>query len=284
MIICTTVSSLQMELNKLKKLNQSIGFVPTMGALHKGHLSLIEQCKNQNDVTVCSIFVNPTQFNDSADFAKYPKTVEQDLFLLEDVDCTIVFLPSVEEIYPKNNTSIKQYNLGFLETTLEGSARPGHFQGVCQVVERLLTIVSPQVVYLGQKDYQQCMVITQLVELMGWKNKLKIEIEATFREPTGLAMSSRNMRLTDAQLIDATAIYQSLQFIKNNISTTPIESIIAHTEQYLLQHNFEKIDYIAICNAESLAPITNFDTQTQTVALIAAFIGGVRLIDNLILN
>ncbi len=273
-----------MELNKLKKLNQSIGFVPTMGALHKGHLSLIEQCKNQNDVTVCSIFVNPTQFNDSADFAKYPKTVEQDLFLLEDVDCTIVFLPSVEEIYPKNNTSIKQYNLGFLETTLEGSARPGHFQGVCQVVERLLTIVSPQVVYLGQKDYQQCMVITQLVELMGWKNKLKIEIEATFREPTGLAMSSRNMRLTDAQLIDATAIYQSLQFIKNNISTTPIESIVAHTEQYLLQHNFEKIDYIAICNAESLAPITNFDTQTQTVALIAAFIGGVRLIDNLILN
>jgi len=273
-----------MELNKLKKLNQSIGFVPTMGALHKGHISLIEQCNNQNDVTVCSIFVNPTQFNDPADFAKYPKTIEQDLLLLEIAQCNIVFLPSVEEIYPKNATPIKQYNLGFLETILEGSARPGHFQGVCQVVERLLTIVSPNVLYLGQKDYQQCMVINQLVELMGWKNQLKIEIEATLREPSGLAMSSRNMRLTDAQLVNATAIHQSLQFIKNNISTTPIESIIAHTEQYLLQHNFEKIDYIAICHAESLAPITNFDTQTKTVALIAAFIGGVRLIDNLILS
>lgn len=284
MIICTNIVSLQKAIAKYLKRTNKIGFVPTMGALHDGHLSLIKQSNDQQNVTVCSIFVNPTQFNDPTDFEKYPKTIEQDLQLLEATKCAIVFLPSVQEIYPNGIQNTKQYDLGFLEERLEGSTRPGHFQGVCMVVERLLEIVQPNYLYLGQKDYQQCMVITHLVKLMQLENKINIQIGATVREDSGLAMSSRNLRLNKMQKEHATQIFQSLKYIKEKIETVTVNELIAFTEKKLIDNNFEKIEYITICNASTLQPITSFDKNTKTIALIAAFIGGVRLIDNLLLN
>lgn len=284
MIICTNIVSLQKAIAKYLKRTNKIGFVPTMGALHDGHLSLIKQSNDQQNVTVCSIFVNPTQFNDPTDFEKYPKTIEQDLQLLEAANCAIVFLPNVQEIYPNGIQNTKQYDLGFLEERLEGSTRPGHFQGVCMVVERLLEIVQPNYLYLGQKDYQQCMVITHLVKLMQLENKINIQIGATVREQSGLAMSSRNLRLNEMQKEHATQIFQSLKYIKEKIETVSVNELIAFTEKKLIENNFEKVDYITICNASTLQPITSFDKNTKTIALIAAFIGGVRLIDNLLLN
>ena len=147
-----------------KKTSGKIGFIPTMGALHKGHISLIEASKRTDTLTICSIFVNPTQFNNTADFEKYPVTIEKDIDMLEKAGCNVLFLPSVEEIYPEDSSTTLPYELGFIETVLDGKYRPGHFQGVCNVVQRLLDIVQPNTIYLGQKDYQQCIIIKKLTE------------------------------------------------------------------------------------------------------------------------
>src|SRR5437762_3691918 len=172
-----------------------IGFVPTMGALHDGHLSLLKTSAQENRLSICSIFVNPAQFNDSNDFKKYPSTLEQDILKLETNGCDILFLPDVEEIYPHGIDKKKHYDLGYLETILEGEFRPGHFQGVCMAVEKLLLIVRPDKLYLGQKDYQQCMIITRLIRLMELEKEIGIKICPILREKDGLAMSSRNMLL-----------------------------------------------------------------------------------------
>ncbi len=284
MIICKTVIYLNEALKKANNQPSTIGFVPTMGALHNGHISLINLCKQQATITVCSIFVNPTQFNDKKDFEKYPINIENDILQLEQAGCDILFLPSVNEIYPNGTEIDKNYDLGSIETILEGSARPGHFQGVCQVVHRLLDIVQPNLLFLGQKDYQQCMVINQLIELLGFKNKIELVIGSTLREPSGLAMSSRNVRLSDGDKQKATAIYQSLNYVKQYISDTPIDTLLQNTKNNLVKSGFEKVDYVSICNAQTLAPITVFEKEMKLVALIAAFIGGVRLIDNMPLN
>src|SRR5215468_2087012 len=176
MVIFKTARDLQGYLDKYRKKGKSIGFVPTMGALHDGHLSLLKSSKSHNTVTVCSIFVNPAQFNDPKDFKKYPTTLEQDIFKLETAGCDILFLPPVEEMYPNGIADKKQYDLGYLDTLLEGKFRPGHFQGVCMAVERLLEIVLPDNLYLGQKDFQQCMVINKLIQLMGKENQIHTNI------------------------------------------------------------------------------------------------------------
>ncbi len=284
MIICTTVTALKKECFKAGLAQKTCGFVPTMGALHEGHLSLIELSKQQSDITICSIFVNPTQFNDAKDFEKYPITIENDILILEKSGCDILFLPNVQEIYPTGTSNAKHYDLGFLETVLEGSFRSGHFQGVCQVVERLLDIVEPNKLYLGQKDYQQCMVITKLVELMGLKEKIQVIIGETLREQSGLAMSSRNKRLNNEELEKATAIYKALVYIKQHASSAPINHLKQESTFQLTAAGFEKIDYIEIVNAQTLEPILEWDESIKSVALIAAFLNGVRLIDNLILN
>ena len=165
-----------------------------------------------------SIFINPTQFNDPTDFKKYPVTLEKDIVMLEAAGCDILFLPSVEEIYPDGTTTTMHYDLGYLETILEGHYRPGHFQGVCMVVHRLLDIVKPDNLYIGQKDYQQCMVIKRLIELIGMKDLIQVNISPTLREPDGLAMSSRNMRLSDEERKNAVNIYQTLHFVKEQIA------------------------------------------------------------------
>lgn len=265
------------------KTDNQIGFVPTMGALHQGHISLIQQSKTENGITICSIFVNPTQFNDPKDFEKYPVTIEKDIEMLEAAGCDVLFLPSVSEIYPEGTATAKHYELGFLETLLDGKFRPGHFQGVCRVVERLLQIVKPDQLYLGQKDYQQCMVITKLVELMGWHNQLSIRICPTLREADGLAMSSRNMRLNVEERKKAVAIYQGLQFIKENIKPGTLHSLQEKVIENLKAAGFQP-DYVCIADAANLKPVENWDGEQKLVALIAAFLNEVRLIDNMVLN
>jgi pantoate--beta-alanine ligase len=255
------------------------GFVPTMGALHNGHISLIDACKMQNDLTICSIFVNPTQFNDPNDFKQYPKTTESDIYLLEKQGCDIVFLPPVEEIYPAG-TAVIHYELGFLETVLEGKFRPGHFQGVCQVVHRLLDIVHPDKLYLGQKDYQQCMVIKKLIALVNLPTQLIIC--KTQREPGGLAMSSRNMRLTEEERKNAITIYDALHQIQKDIRPGDLQKLKEKAVQQLSSKNFT-VDYVEIADAATLELINNWNGTTPLVTLAAAFLDNVRLIDNIIL-
>ena len=203
-------------LNEQRRQGISIGFVPTMGALHAGHISLIEQSREEAGITVSSIFVNPTQFNDSKDFEKYPVTTDSDINQLEATGCDVLFLPAVREIYPQGTSHLEHYELGYLETILEGKFRPGHFQGVCQVVERLLKMVQPHFLFLGQKDYQQCMVIKKMMVDLNIKTTL--HIVPTQREANGLAMSSRNQRLNENARIKATAIFKALSFVKEKIS------------------------------------------------------------------
>jgi len=262
-----------------RKKGLKTGFVPTMGALHNGHISLINDSKKQNDSTICSIFVNPTQFNDPNDFKKYPKTIESDVYLLEKEGCDIIFLPSVEEIYPAGTTVI-HYDLGVLETVLEGKFRPGHFQGVCQVVHRLLDIVQPDNLYLGQKDYQQCMVIKKLIELTSTPTQLVIC--ATQRETSGLAMSSRNMRLTDEERKTAIAIYEVLHGIQKNIQPGDLQKLKEKAALTLTTKGF-LVDYVEIADATTLELIGNWNGTTPLVTLAAAFLNNVRLIDNIIL-
>lgn len=282
MILFKKVSDLRKWLDNQRKNEISIGFVPTMGALHPGHLSLIENCRQTAGSTVCSIFVNPTQFNDPADFAKYPVTLEQDLDLLESAGTDLVFLPAVEEIYPGGKPVSRHYDLGYLETVLDGAYRPGHFQGVCTVVERLLQIVEPDHLFLGQKDYQQCMVISRLVEWMGNKDKTRIHICPTLREKDGLAMSSRNLRLSENERRIAPLLYHCLSRMKTDLEKGDLKKIKGFAVKDLEAAGF-KPDYVEIADAVTLELLDEWDGKRPLVALVAAFLNQVRLIDNLLL-
>jgi pantoate--beta-alanine ligase len=280
MIIFKQAKPLSDYLQKEKQNPQKIGFVPTMGALHDGHLSLIAASKPGNDLIVCSIFVNPTQFNNPQDFKHYPITIEQDIEQLLSVGCDILFLPSVEEIYPQGYQA-RKYDLGALENQLEGFYRPGHFQGVCQVVDRLLEIVSPDNLYMGQKDFQQCMVVKKLLELTGKTDSTHLTISPTIREVSGLAMSSRNLRLDAGEKELATSIYKELATIKDNLHSDALDHLKKTARKHLTEKGFE-VDYVEIAKVSDLSPATT--TTEPLVALVAATLGKVRLIDNLILN
>ena len=282
MILFKSSIQLNQYIQKQKDSALSIGFVPTMGALHQGHISLINQSKATCNITVCSIFVNPTQFNDINDFNQYPITIEQDIYMLEMATCDVLFLPTVDDMYPSSFDKSKDYDLGFIETVFEGAYRAGHFNGVCMVVERLLQIVTPNKLFLGQKDYQQCIVLKRLIELM--QVPIDLIICPIAREENGLAMSSRNRRLSDAMKDKAKIIYQSFNNIKQAITTINSVQLIDNTKHYLLQNGFDKIDYLSLANAETLEPIDVWNGTTKIVVLVAAFTEGVRLIDNMILN
>ncbi len=281
MILFKSTKHIRFFLDEMIRKGTTIGYVPTMGALHNGHISLIINSKKSNDITASSIFVNPTQFNDPEDFEKYPVTLEKDIDVLEQTGCDILFLPAVTEIYPSGFTGLHHYALGYLETILEGKYRPGHFQGVCQVVNRLLEIVQPHNLYLGQKDYQQCMVIKKMIELV--QMRINVVICTTLREDNGLAMSSRNMRLNMQEKEQAVKISEILLFIKREIKPGHIENIKERALQYLTAEGF-KVDYVAITNAETLEPLEYWDGKKNIVALIAAYLNEVRLIDNMLLN
>jgi pantoate--beta-alanine ligase len=280
MLIFKKIEQIQLYLNKERLSGKQIGFVPTMGALHKGHISLVKAAQKENGVTVCSIFVNPTQFNNAADLQKYPRTIEQDIEMLTGASCDVLFLPEVSEIYPEGQQMNKQYDLGYVETVLDGAYRPGHFQGVAQVVERLLHIVTPHQLYLGQKDYQQCAVIEKLIELK--QLPVKLHIVPTMREADGLAMSSRNRRLTEPQRNLAGLLYQCLVSIQAKQGIQGFHIVKKECLDILTQKGF-KPDYIELADAVTLEILNDYDSDRKMVALIAAFIGDVRLIDNLVL-
>jgi len=282
MVIFKRVADLKEFIYKQRQEGRNIGFVPTMGALHQGHLSLVKRAKDEGTLVVCSIFVNPTQFNDKSDFEKYPISVDTDIELLTGAGCDVLLLPGVNDVYPNGPEAMKTYDFGYLDTILEGAKRPGHFKGVGQVVARLLEIVEPNKLYLGQKDYQQCKVITKLAELTEQKD-LDIVICATTREADGLAMSSRNRRLTEPQRTVAGLIYQCLVSIESKQDNTSYAIVRKECEDILTAKGFA-VEYVALANAGNLELLDEYKKGTPMVALIAAKIGEIRLIDNLVLG
>jgi len=281
MILFKKAKALTEHLKKLRNQNVSVGFVPTMGALHNGHISLITKAKKECDIVVCSIFVNPVQFNNKNDFEKYPVTIENDILLLEEIRADILFLPSVKEIYPEGTDNLQHFELDYLENILEGFYRPNHFQGVCNVMHRLLNIVAPDKLFLGQKDYQQVLILKKMMQV--FHPTIKLFIGETLRENDGLAMSSRNMRLNNEGRKNATTIYKALQYIKQNIEKNSFEELTQHAKKMILNNRFDKVDYIQICDAKTLLPVENFDAGEKLIVLVAAYIDDVRLIDNLVL-
>ncbi len=281
MILFKKSEPLTEHLQKLKNRKISLGFVPTMGALHNGHISLIKKAKIECDIVVCSIFVNPVQFNNKNDFEKYPVTIENDVLLLEENLADILFLPSIKEIYSEGTDNLQHFDLGYLENILEGFYRPNHFQGVCNVMNRLLNIVKPDKLFLGQKDYQQVLVLKKMMQT--FHSGIKIVIGETLRETDGLAMSSRNMRLSNDGRKKAIAIYQGLQYIKQNFEKNSFEDLTQRAKQMILNNGFDEVDYIEIRDAETLLSADNLDANKKLIALAAAFINDVRLIDNIVL-
>lgn len=275
------IADIQAFISRKKDQNLSIGFVPTMGALHEGHLTLLSECKKRCNIAVVSIFVNPTQFNDEKDLEKYPRTIAKDMQTLIANGCDALFYPSVNEIYPAKEIT-RLYDLGELEKVFEGPHRPGHFQGVCQVVDKLFSIVKPHQAFFGQKDYQQCMVIKRLIDQTPAFSSITLNIVPTKREESGLAMSSRNILLSDAEKKNAATIYRSLLFIKETLKPGPVKAVADEAAKQLEQKGF-KPDYVGIAEANTLQPVTEWDGKMPLVALIAAFIGNVRLIDNLVI-
>ncbi len=281
MIIHRHISSLRNYLHLMRKKGLSIGFVPTMGALHEGHLKLMQASMESSDITVCSIFVNPNQFNDKKDFEKYPNRLGSDLDMLYNTGVQVVFIPFTDEIYPPSAPITDNYDLEGLDTRLEGKFRPGHFLGVCQVMDRLLHIVEADYLLMGQKDFQQCLVIKKLLKITGLPTQLSIF--PTIREPEGLAMSTRNMRLSPDQKVQALNIYNCLIEIKSKIESEDFEQIKKLAVDRLTRNGF-RVDYVEIAETESLFPVSQRNSAQPLVALVAAFLGDVRLIDNMLLQ
>jgi pantoate--beta-alanine ligase len=279
MILFKRTADLAKYLEIKKREGLKTGFVPTMGALHAGHLSLIKASRQSCGLVVASIFVNPTQFNDPKDFERYPITIDKDIQALERAGCDLLFLPGLADIYPDGIKGLPHYDIGYLETIWEGRYRPGHFQGVCQVMDRLLSIVMPDQLFMGRKDYQQCMVIRKLIELKAWH--IDLVMIDTSREPNGLAMSSRNTRLSPASREKASAIYRSMQYVQQNIRPGDTNQLSTKAAAMLLEQGFEKLDYWAIADANTLEPVDDWNGDIALVSLVAAFIDGVRLIDNM---
>lgn len=279
MIIIKRTQKIKDFVSKLNLGGKKIGFVPTMGALHDGHISLIKKSKSQNSLTICSIYVNPTQFNNVIDLNKYPVTLESDIDKLEMAACDVLFLPSTDEMYLNDEVN-EHYDLGMLEHILEGKYRPGHFQGVCIIVDKLLTAIKPNTLYLGKKDYQQCMVINKMIT--DKKYEVRLEICDTIREPSGLAMSSRNLRLNEVERIYALKIIETLINIKKNIKPGNLEEIKIKATKYLTKNGY-KVDYTEIADAATLEIVSDWDGKAKLVALVAANLNNVRLIDNIIL-
>ncbi len=261
--------------NSIKSAGKSIGFVPTMGALHAGHIALISAAVKKCDVIIASVFVNPIQFNNPEDLKKYPRTFEEDRKKLEESGCNAVFYPSVEEMYPEKVS--EHYDFGPLEKVMEGATRPGHFNGVAIVVKRLFDLVRPDMAFFGKKDFQQLAIIKALVK----QTSIPVQIIGmdTVREKDGLAMSSRNMLLSVHEREIAVQLSETLNYIKANKGVLEPEALENEAKKRLKQ-NF-KVDYIQIVNGHSLQAITSWDETDYPVVCVAAFIGGVRLIDNL---
>jgi pantoate--beta-alanine ligase len=261
----------------LRNPETEIGFVPTMGALHDGHLALLRRARACNEVTVCSIFVNPIQFNNPDDLKNYPRTLESDSEKLESVNCDILFYPNEKEMYPVPETKV--YDFGQLDKVMEGEHRPGHFNGVAIIVRKLLEIVEPNRVYFGEKDFQQLQIVKALVRIENIK--VKIIPCPTVREPDGLAMSSRNVRLSPEQRTLAPVIHKLLSeipLLKNNMSVSDVKHYVF---QKINMNNLMQLEYLEIAEPDTLTTITDWPVPgSKLVACIAVQVGNVRLIDN----
>ncbi len=280
MIVYNTKTDLARHLEKLRGQGLTIGLVPTMGALHKGHLSLVERSSRENDATVVSIFVNPTQFNDSSDLEMYPRTPAKDLELLEKHLVDLLFMPSVEEMYPEPD--LRSFDLQGLDLVMEGACRKGHFNGVAQIVSKLFETVKPQNAYFGQKDFQQLVIIKHLVKIMGLE--IKIVACPIIRESDGLAMSSRNVRLSPQDREIAPFIYQTLSMaslLRTELSPAGVKAWVR--EAFDKQPRF-KLDYFEIVEDKALRTVEAWSDAVNKVGCIAVVLGRVRLIDNMIFD
>lgn len=275
--IIRLASEMESKIDLLKTSGQRIGFVPTMGALHLGHISLINRALSKCDVVICSLFVNPTQFNDPKDLEKYPRTEKEDIELLEKAGCHFVFIPSVEEVYPSHIIK-KNFDFSPLDSVMEGRFRPGHFNGVGMVVNRFFEIIQPNKAYFGLKDYQQFCIIKSLVKQTN--NSVEIIGVDTMREKDGLAMSSRNQLLSVEARNEAPFLHQLLQKIKAKYAQHSIEELKKTFEEELAGNNHFKLDYFEIADGETLTPLTENNSKNPR-AFVAAFIDNIRLIDNI---
>jgi pantoate--beta-alanine ligase len=278
MRLISDIKQLKLVLNSFKNEGNSIGFVPTMGALHAGHLALVRKAKNENTLCVCSIFVNPTQFNNAEDLKKYPRTLESDLQLLETENCDIVFLPTVNDMYPQGYNPIG-VNLNGLDTRMEGAHRPGHFSGVVTVVSLFFDYVEPHKAYFGEKDFQQL----RIIQRMTTEQKREIEIVPCpiIREENGLAMSSRNKRLSENGKSIASNIYKSLCFASENANKYPLNGLIENVKSQLSVFPEFEIEYIEVLSESDLLPIDKRNPETKARMFVALYLEGVRLIDNM---
>ena len=272
-----TIKELQSELDALRNIGKTIGLVPTMGALHAGHASLVKRAVAENDVVVVSDFVNPTQFNDRNDLIKYPRTLDADCELLEKVGASFVFAPSVEEIYPEPDT--RQFSYAPLDTVMEGKFRPGHFNGVCQIVSKLFLIVEPTRAYFGEKDFQQLAIIREMVR----KYPFNLEIVGCpiVREADGLALSSRNARLSDEQRIQALQISKTLFASVEYAQTHTLAETKAFVESAISTAEGLRLEYFEIVDGNSLQTVCDWKDGSYIVGCITVFCGEVRLIDNI---
>ena len=277
MKVLRTVNELREAMEHHRSLRHSIGLVPTMGALHQGHLSLVKRARKDNDIVVTSVFVNPTQFNNPDDLRTYPRTEEADCRLLEEAGVDYAFIPSVYEIYPEPDTRV--FDLGPVAEVMEGAMRPGHFNGVAQIVSKLFAMVQPTRAYFGEKDYQQIAVIRRMVELEGFG--LEIVACPIMRHDDGLAMSSRNVRLTPEQRAIAPAIHRTLVEsleLKPSRTVEEVKRFVTETIDALPQMRTE---YYEIVNADTMQPITDWDQAKTAVGCVTVYCGDVRLIDNI---
>ncbi len=279
MKIFTTVDEIKPHLKTIRDEGKTIGFVPTMGALHEGHLSLIREAQQDSDYVVASIFVNPEQFNNKEDLEKYPRTKKTDIAKLEEAECDVLFYPSAEEIYPTEDETV--FEFGNLDKVMEGKFRPGHFQGVAKVVKRLFDIVGPQKAFFGMKDYQQMVIIHKLTK----DHNLPVEIVPCpiVREENQLAMSSRNERLTEQQRKEAALIYKTLKMVKIQSGFMPILEMKDTVERKINKSKMMQLEYFEIVDMYSLKILNAWAESNNIIACIAVNVGDVRLIDNMIL-
>lgn len=277
MKICHTIEEIRHRIHDLREQGKRIGFVPTMGALHEGHLSLVRRSVEENDISVCSIFVNPTQFNNPGDLEKYPRTLEEDCLKLEGTDCDIVFAPPVEEMYPEE--AREKYSFGRLEEVMEGKHRPGHFNGVATVVKRLFDICLPHRAYFGEKDFQQLAIIRALVE----QEHMEVDIVACpiIREADGLAMSSRNVRLTKEERILAPEINKTLRWVAGRAGRESLQETLAKARDKINALPGMVVEYLEVADEQSLQSLENWYDSEKSRVFIATFLGDVRLIDNI---
>lgn len=273
-----TVGELQDALSSLRQQGKTIGFVPTMGALHEGHLSLVKQCIADNDICVVSVFVNPTQFNNKEDLEKYPRDIERDSRFLEQAGVDFLFAPTVDEVYPEPDT--RQFDFGQIDKVMEGVHRPGHFNGVAQVVSRLFDIVKPQRAYFGEKDFQQLAIISAMVKQLGLP--VQIMPMPILREASGLALSSRNERLTPVQKEEAVNISKTLFESRAWMNTCSVEETIDRVVKQINAFEELEVEYYEIVDGYTLQSITDWEQASYIVGCIAVYCGDVRLIDNIV--